>query len=81
VKSGASSLPDVVTVSSAPVVVVSAAAVDVEPPDSVVVVGSTVDPVVSEPPAQPATTNAKTHEIARLFIVDTVGDRVFIRNK
>jgi hypothetical protein len=44
-------------------------------------VGSTVDPAVLEPPAQPATTNAKTHEMARLFILGTVGDRVFIRNK
>jgi hypothetical protein len=69
----------VVEVSPAGVVVVSAAEVDVESPDPVVVVGSTVDPVVSEPPAQPATTNA--HKTTRLFTVETVGDRVFTRNK
>jgi hypothetical protein len=68
-------------VSAAVVEVVPAADVDVAAPGSVVVVGSTVDPVVSEPPAQPVATSANAHKIARLFTVETVGDRVFTRNK
>jgi hypothetical protein len=68
-------------VSAAVVEVVPAADVDVAAPDSVVVVVSTVDPVVSEPPEQPVATSAKAHKTTRLFTVETVGDRVLTRNK
>jgi hypothetical protein len=72
----------VVVVSPAEVVVVvSASDVDVGSPDNVVVVGSSVDSVVSEPPAQPATTNANAQTSARFLTVETVDDRAFTRNK
>jgi hypothetical protein len=71
----------VVVSPAAVVVVVSASDVDVEPPDNVVVVGSRVDSVVSEPPAQPATTNANAQIRARFLTVETVDDPVFTRNK